>query len=711
MMKKEKGNSTKNKGKGFSLPDFFKKHTGKLSKVFSDSRMGFLRKMKIKWRLIIAFLLLSLIPLIILGTSAYSRTKNALTDTIKQYTEQVVTQFNTITTKEMAKTMETAGSIMLSSVIQDNFGNYETLEMSAKINLKTNISKELNSRLTQNSSLWGLVFSPYTNDQRFTAGSTTFEIEIDELNKMFIDSGENEKWYTDSDGKAVYFKRATHVETGKNLGSIMVSLSSPAIDKMFDTFDLGESVDVLVLTDEGRIIYSNREENVKGSIYPQAALIENIKSDLTDRDNASISSQELVLAEKVYCNYAKVEKTPFYIVTITPFNYIYSSSLTIGRQIVLIAIIVFLLAILVAFAISNSISNPLSKLVDLMRKAKEGDFTGVVPDKSRDEIGEVICNYDDMLRNIKGLIQKVKLSVEAVLNTSEKISGSSEQTYRSSEQIAMTLQEVAKGSSEQAQEVSQSVNYMNDLSDGINLVTSNLSEISTLISGAEGTSTQALATVGTLNDKAAQTKVASKKIVDEINSLNNDMKEIRKIVKVIVGIAEQTNLLSLNAAIEAARAGEAGRGFAVVAEEVKKLADQSKDASIMINNIINTINNKTEHAVSEANNSSSIIQEQSVAVTQTDKAFNMISASMKDISARMDTMGESVNSMLTLREKTLSSMETISAVSQESAATSEEISASTEEQMASAEVLTNLSKGMNDMAKELESAVSLFIIE
>ena len=50
--------------------------------------------------------------------------------------------------------------------------------------------------------------------------------------------------------KGCIFQRATHVETGKNLGSIMVSLSSPAIDKMFDTFDLGESVDVLVLTDE-----------------------------------------------------------------------------------------------------------------------------------------------------------------------------------------------------------------------------------------------------------------------------------------------------------------------------------------------------------------------------------------------------------------------------------------------------------------------------
>lgn len=483
------------------------------------------------------------------------------------------------------------------------------------------------------------------------------------------------------------------------------------MDEIFSTFDLGESVDVLILTDEGRIIYSNHEAYQKGSIYPYPKLVENIKNDLASKEGTLISSQDMNLHKKSYCNYAMINKTPFYIVTVTPYDYILESSTTIGKRIQFVSIIVLILAILLSVIISNSISNPLSKLVDLMHKAKQGNFTESVQDKSKDEIGQVIANYDDMMRNIKGLITQVKSSVGAVLDSAEKISTSSDLTYRSSEQIAMTLQEVARGSSEQAQEVSQSVSYMNDLSGGINKVTGDLAQISTLISGAEKTSTQAIVTVKTLNDKAEQTKLASTKIVEEINSLNNDMKEIRKIVKVIVGIAEQTNLLSLNAAIEAARAGEAGRGFAVVAEEVKKLADQSKDASIMINNIINNINSKTEHAVSEATNTSDIIKDQVGAVKQTDTAFNMISASMKEIMDYMRNTEASVGDMLTLREKTLSSMENISAVSEESAATSQEISASTEEQMASAEVLTNLAKEMNDMAKELENAVSLFIIE
>lgn len=709
MMKKEQKSSMKKGDRHLPASDLFKTLKDKLSKTFIESRVSILRKIKIKWRLIIAFLLLSIVPLIILGTSAFTRSRNTLTETVKTYTSQVVMQFSTITTSEMAKNIETANSIAFSTMLQDTFSNYNTLSDIEQMNIMRDINNDLAYKTANSKWSDGIYFFPYTGGKPMYSGTPTFEIEFEELNAIFTDSGENVKWYIDSNGKVAYASKAVKTTSRMFLGNIIISLAPYAIDKIFSSFDLGENVEVLMLTEEGRVIYSNRDQHEKGSIYPQESLINSIRNDL---DNSTlISSQDLVLGEKVYCNYAKISNTPFYVITITPYRHIYSASTSIGRQIVLIAAVVFVLAILLTFTISNSISNPLSRLVTLIRKAKEGDFTEVVQDKNNDEIGEVINNYNEMIWNIKGLIQKVKASVDAVLINAQKISGSSEQTFHASEQIAMTLQEVARGSSEQAQEVSQSVDYMNELSDGINKVTNSLGEMSTLISEAERTSVQALSTVKTLNDKADLTKQASQEIAEEIYSLNNDMKEIRKIVRLIVGIADQTNLLALNAAIEAARAGEAGLGFAVVAEEVKKLADQSKDASIMINNIINTINNKTEHAVSKANHSSTIIQEQVSAVKQTDTAFNMISSSMKEFMEHMANMEALVNNMLTLREKTLSSMENISAVSQEAAATSEEISASTEEQMASAEVLKNLSSEMNDMAKELDSAVSLFVIE
>lgn len=212
----------------------------------------------------------------------------------------------------------------------------------------------------------------------------------------------------------------------------------------------------------------------------------------------------------------------------------------------------------------------------------------------------------------------------------------------------------------------------------------------------------ALVAVKSLNDKAMETKSVSAQIIDDINSLNEDMKEIKNITNLIAGISEQTNLLSLNAAIEAARAGEAGRGFAVVAEEVKKLADQSKDASVMISSIIQRIQTKTEITVDAANRSSSIVGKQMEAVYETDNSFKTIFSSMEAISQMIKEVENSLKVVLDSKTIVMSTMENVSAVSEEAAATSEEVAASTEEQIASAQALSALAEELSSMAEELE---------
>jgi methyl-accepting chemotaxis protein len=694
----------------FGILDFLHKIKKASSERILDFRLDLIRRLKIQWRLILVFLLLSIGPLVILGLSSYNNSKSVLRDTIKQYTSQVVTQFGTNVSNEVNRSVDAVDSLLFSSIIQDNFRPNKKVDQSKILTVRNSLSKEMIVKTAQVSSISYTVFYPSAGDLPVDAGVNNFSISFEELNEEFEATGDKEKWYTDESGKIAYGKKGVHIEIGSRIGNMFIQLEPNNLKKIFDSFHVNESVQVFFLHENGQILYSSREDLEVGSFFPDISLLERIKQEEFET-GATSDGIEADFEGKVECNFYKIEQTPFFIVALTPHRFLNSAATAIGNRIFIVAIGGVLISLLLAFVISASISKPLSKLVNIMRKAKQGDLTEEIQDNSKDEIGEVITNYNDMINNIKTLIQKVKASVNDVLDISRKISSSSEQTYASSEQIALTLQEVAKGSSEQAQEVSQSVDYMNHLSDGINKVTDDLSHVSSLIMNTEDISVQAITVVKTLNDKANQTQTASQKIVEEINSLNNDMKQIRKIVKVIVGIAEQTNLLSLNAAIEAARAGEAGRGFAVVAEEVRKLADQSKDASIMINNIINAINNKTEQAVSEANGTSDIIMDQMSAVQQTDAAFNTISRSMKEISSHMKNMGDSVNSMLTLKEKTLLSMENISAVSQEAAATSEEVSAGTQEQMASAEVLTNLSKEMNQMGEELEHAVSMFKVE
>jgi methyl-accepting chemotaxis protein len=315
-----------------------------------------------------------------------------------------------------------------------------------------------------------------------------------------------------------------------------------------------------------------------------------------------------------------------------------------------------------------------------------------------------------MTENIKELILKSSNSARKVINNASDIARLSELTHTNSDQVAVSIGEIASGSSQQANDISTGVMQLNDLSDNINKVSDDINSVAGVVYDTQKLSEIALAAVKSLNDKAMETKSVSAQIIDDINSLNEDMKEIKNITNLIAGISEQTNLLSLNAAIEAARAGEAGRGFAVVAEEVKKLADQSKDASVMISSIIQRIQTKTEITVDAANRSSSIVGKQMEAVYETDNSFKTIFSSMEAISQMIKEVENSLKVVLDSKTIVMSTMENVSAVSEEAAATSEEVAASTEEQIASAQALSALAEELSSMAEELEKTISQFKI-
>ena len=110
----------------------------------------------------------------------------------------------------------------------------------------------------------------------------------------------------------------------------------------------------------------------------------------------------------------------------------------------------------------------------------------------------------------------------------------------------------------------------------------------------------------------------------KISALGEKSKEIGNIVDTINQISEQTNLLALNAAIEAARAGEAGRGFAVVADEVRKLAEESGNATQQISNLIKSIRDEIDGAVKSMSENTAQVEEGSKGVSEAVKAFEIL---------------------------------------------------------------------------------------
>jgi methyl-accepting chemotaxis protein len=160
------------------------------------------------------------------------------------------------------------------------------------------------------------------------------------------------------------------------------------------------------------------------------------------------------------------------------------------------------------------------------------------------------------------------------------------------------------------------------------------------------------------------------KSVEEMESSSNMIEEI---VGTISSIAEQTNLLALNAAIEAARAGEAGKGFAVVADEIRKLAEESKNATQKISEILTTIK---------------------------DQAFN-VAKYTEEVNKKIGTSVESAEKVTESIETLLERIENISTMTNDLAATSEEQSGASEEVSAAIDRVTRTLDEVENEIKQM----------
>ena len=371
-------------------------------------------------------------------------------------------------------------------------------------------------------------------------------------------------------------------------------------------------------------------------------------------------------------------------------------------------IIVVVLSVITLVLLLRSIKNSVDTILEGARHIAAGDLRSKIMLDGDDEFAHIAHQFNTMVESMQKMIRKIKATATDVAGSSEELTANANQSAQVTQNVAQSITEVAEAAEKQMSIVTKSSATIDDFQHGLEEVITNQRHAreqtqATAQKATEGNSF-VQSTVEQMNS-IAQTVQQTGEIVGKLGERS---KEIGNIVEIISNISGQTNLLALNAAIEAARAGEHGRGFAVVAEEVRKLAEESQNASQKISDLIQSIQEETSQAVASMEEGRREAEKGKENVTATGESFSEILTMIGDVKKASLAVSERV---LQLRENMGSIVDGMGEVDTSAkgiGSESQNVSAATEEQAAGMEEIASSSRSLANMANDLQTETDKF---
>jgi methyl-accepting chemotaxis protein len=290
---------------------------------------------------------------------------------------------------------------------------------------------------------------------------------------------------------------------------------------------------------------------------------------------------------------------------------------TLGFHILWAGLALMIFGCGIGYLSARSIANPLKKLSDRVRRLALGDLTvsGFRQERA-DEVGVLMNAFQDMLQILRDQTRRVMESTNSLSAAASQISVTAAQLAASSSETSTSVAEI----STTVEEVRQTARVSNEKANNVAERAKQASQISEL--GRKSTE-DAISGMKRIKEEMAY-------VAESIVKLSEQTQSIGEIISAVNDLADQSNLLSVNASIEAAKAGEHGKGFAVVAQEVKSLADQSKEATSQVKSILSDIQKATSAAVMATERGSKAVESGVYLSSQLGDSVGILSRSVMD---------------------------------------------------------------------------------
>lgn len=490
-------------------------------------------------------------------------------------------------------------------------------------------------------------------------------------------------------------RKVSDLSTGHAFGVVLVELHYSVLERaLSDLINEQMNNHIAIVDDNGHYVFNNASD-----LLATKSTVELLEDAETGLDQNGVES---LIA------HSAISSTGWRLIGTYPVESLVADARTILWTTFWSTLAAGALAVLLSLIMVRMISKPLGTLRRLMKEGEQGNLLVRTNFKNRDEFGELGISFNQMMEKITQLVKQTNESAQLVLDQANELLEASRKTALSAKEISVATEEIANGATTLATEAEKGSDLTTHIGQQMkNAVDANL-QMGASAQEVRAVSEQGITYMNELTMKTAQTEEKTRLMVEKVDRLKESTSSIRQILEVLNAVTKQTNILSLNATIEAARAGAAGKGFMVVADEIRKLADQSRQSIDVVAQITDTIQTEIDETVSVLTEAYPLFQEQITSVKETDKIFQDVQQKMVMFISQLDEVTESIQQLEQSQNTLAEAITNVSAVSQQSSATSEEVASLSSEQLDVSQGLVSLAERLEKVSTDLKETLSKF---